>query len=378
MSEEPFLRRTTQLLLKRQAVKRQALAVILIMLAVASAIGIVFVAGAAPVNRQVSGEFESNGAMGIDLLAVGDVSLGLDVAPVLDQKGYDYPWSAEKQAISQADIALCNLESALTTRGAPHPSQTSFHQRGDPAAVTAMRDAGIDLVVLANDHVMDYGDEGLADTISALDRAGIAHCGAGFNRAQAHSPAVMEIAGARVAFLAFSSYVPDGYAAEDDRPGIAALTDIAALEDEIEKARAVSDYVVVYFHWGETGVESPSVAQSEIAHAAARAGASLVLGAHPHVLQGMERYADTLIAYSLGNFIFNPPKEEGRLSGLLKVTLAHGRLDSAEFEPAYITYCQPFPARGSKGEDILARMAALSAQLGTELDCGGEVGSVKF
>jgi poly-gamma-glutamate synthesis protein (capsule biosynthesis protein) len=311
-------------------------------------------------------------------MAVGDVCFGIDVAPVLTQKGFAYPWSAEEQTLSQADITICNLENALTTRGEPSPSQDSFPQRGDPAAVDAMKEAGVDLVVLANDHVMDYGADGLADTLSALDRAGIAHCGAGFNESQASSPTVMEISGSRIAFLAFSRVILPGYAAEPDKPGVATIDDIAALEEAVSKARAVSDCVVVYFHWGELGSSNPQADEMELAAAATDAGACLVLGSHPHVLQGLQRRGSALIAYSLGNFIFNPPREEGRQTGILQVTLRRGRVEEARFQPAYITYCQPFPARGKKAEEILAKMSELSAALDTELVIEEEAGLIRF
>lgn len=322
-----------------------------------------------------------NGPMGsgtITLAAVGDVCFGIDVAPVLNTRGFAYPWAAEKQSLSQADLTICNLESCLTTRGQPNPSQTSFPQRGDPGAVTAMHDAGVDLVVLANDHIMDYGEEGLADTIAALDRSGIAHCGAGFTAAQAQAPAIEDISGSKVAFLAFTDVVLSGYQAEESKPGVAAAGDASQVENAVRNARAVSDYVVVYFHWGETSETATRPAQVDLAHAAIDAGAAAVIGSHPHVLQGLEEYHGGLIAYSMGNFVFNPPREEGRQSAILQVRLGRGRLEAADIFPVYITLCQPFPARGAKAEDILSRMAQLSTSLGTSLQLSNESATVRF
>jgi len=378
------MRRTTALLLKKRLARKQIVAVSAILLAILAVISAVFLATSSAGNTlgQEGGTAAyAGGPMGsgtITLAAVGDVCFGIDVAPVLATRGFAYPWAAEKQALSQADLTICNLESCLSTRGEPNPSQTSFLQRGDPAAVGAMRDAGVDLVVLANDHIMDYGEEGLADTIAALDRAGIAHCGAGFTSAQAQVPAVEDISGSKIAFLAFTDVVLPGYQAEEGKPGVAAAGDAAQVENAVRNARAVSDYVVVYFHWGETSETTPRPAQVDLAHAAIDAGAGAVIGSHPHVLQGLEQYHGGLIAYSMGNFVFNPPREEGRQSAILQVRLGRGRLEAAELFPVYITLCQPFPARGAKAEDILSHMAQLSGSLGTSLELGNESATVGF
>ncbi len=378
------MRRTTALRIKKRLARKQVVVVSAMLLAIMLVISTVFLVTSSASSTRAGQEGtvpESGTAPGtgsISLAAVGDVCFGIDVAPVLASRGYAYPWSAEKQALSQPDLTIGNLESCLTTRGDANPAQTSFPQRGDPAAATAMHEAGVDLVVLANDHMMDYGEEGLADTLAALDRAGIAHCGAGFTAAQAKAPAIEDISGTKVAFLAFTDVVMSGYGAEENKPGVATATDRSAVEDAVRNARAVSDYVVVYFHWGETNESAPRTSQTDLGHAAIEAGASLVLGSHPHALQGVESYRGGLIAYSLGNFIFNPPREEGRQSAILQVDLGRGRVYAADISPVYITLCQPFPARGAKAEAILSRLAQLSGALGTQLQLSSESASVRL
>ncbi len=378
------MRRTTALLMKKRLAKKQVLAVSVMLVAILAAISAVFLvtssagsqAGQEGNTAEYAGASSSSGT--ISLAVVGDVCFGIDVAPVLAARGFAYPWSAEKQTLSHADLTICNLESCLTTRGEPNASQTSFHQRGDPAAVTAMREAGVDLVVLANDHIMDYGEQGLADTIAALDRAGIAHCGAGFTGAQAQAPAIEDISGSKVAFLAFTDVILPGYQAEESKPGVAIAGDALAVENAVRNARAVSDYVVAYFHWGETSESVPRPRQVDLAHAAIDAGAAAVIGSHPHTLQGVEKYQGGLIAYSMGNFVFNPPREEGRQSCILQVRMGRGKLEAADLLPVYITLCQPFPAQGAKAEAILSRMAQLSGSLGTSLELGNESAAVEF
>ncbi len=378
------MRRTTALRMKRRLARKQIVMVSALLVAVLLVISTVFLvtSSASSTGQQEGNTSEyagvSNGSGTISLAAVGDVCFGIDVAPVLAARGFAYPWSAEKQSLSQADLTICNLEGCLTTRGEPNPYQTSFHQRGDPAAVAAMHEAGVDLAVLANDHIMDYGEQGLTDTLAALDRAGIAHCGAGFNAAQAQAPAIEDISGSKVAFLAFTDVVMEGYAAEEGKPGVATSSDASAMEAAVRNARAVSDYVVVYFHWGETSETAPRQGQVDLAHAAIDAGAAAVIGSHPHVLQGLEEYGGGLIAYSLGNFVFNPPREEGRQTCILSVRLGHGKLVGADVSPVYITLCQPFPAKGAKADSILSNLAQLSGSLGTSLDQGTESAAVEF
>ncbi len=375
------MRRTTALRLKKRLARKQVVVVSAILLAVLAVISLVFLVtskASSTTKGEGTGYETVTGAGAISLAAVGDVCFGIDVAPVLASRGFAYPWAAEKQTLSQADLTIANLESCLTTRGEPNPSQTSFHQRGDPAAVNAMREAGVDLVVLANDHIMDYGEQGLADTIAALDRVGIAHCGAGFTAAQAFAPAIEDISGTKVAFLAFTDVLMQGYEAGENKPGVAAATDTAAVENAVRNARAVSDYVVVYFHWGETSETAPRPRQAELGHAALSAGAAAVIGSHPHVLQGLEKSPDGFIAYSLGNFVFNPPKEQGRQSAILSLRLDNGKVERADVYPVYITMCQPFPAKGAKAQAVLAALSGLSEARGTRLEIGNESASVEF
>ena len=204
--------------------------------------------------------------------------------------------------LEEADVAMVNLECPITTRG--ERVEKPYNFRMHPRYLKALLIAGIDIVNLANNHIYDFGDVGLFDTISYLDSVGISHVGAGKNRAEAHQPVVMDLRGTRVAFF---GYYGGGEApkATATKPGVADRN-IDEIRIDVRKARNEqgADFVVVNLHWGTELADTPDVGQIYFAHRVIDAGADLIVGHHPHVLQGIERYKSGVIAYSLGNFLF--------------------------------------------------------------------------
>ncbi len=221
--------------------------------------------------------------------------------------------------MSDADIAMVNLENPVTTRGKKVPKPYNF--RMHPGFLRAISDGGIDLVTIANNHVFDYGREGFFDTISYLDSVGIRHVGAGVNREEAHRPVVMEIRGWRIGFLA---YYGGGEApgAGKSTPGVArrepgpVTADILNLKDSLK-----ADYVVVNLHWGTEKADTPDLSQQTFARTLIDAGADAVIGHHPHVLQGIEAYHYGVIAYSLGNFVFGGNSRDSYNTGVFEICL---------------------------------------------------------
>jgi len=313
----------------------------------------------------------------VTLAAVGDVMLGRGVGEAIGLYGAGYPFEQVAAVLREADIAFANLEVPITADGVP--AQKDYVFRAPPAAVDGLDGAGLDIVSLANNHVLDYGVVGLEDTLAALDRAGIAAAGAGEDEAAARRPAVLSVEGLRVAFLGYvqvpddsvSGFGEDELAAGPDRPGAAWARREAVVAD-VEAAAQQADLVVVSLHAGSEYREEPSTVQRELAHAAVDAGADVVLGHHPHVLQGIERYRGALIAYSLGNFVFDfdetdyvHPGLPSAQSLILKVTL--GRQGVSEFEllPASIDpeEARPYLVDGDDAAAVQARMERLSAAL---------------
>ena len=204
----------------------------------------------------------------------------------------------------EVDFMVANLESPLV-RAEIRPVSGKCTLRGCIEWAAVLKKNRIDLVTLANNHMMDYGEEGLFSTMVALDEAGISYVGAGKNRQTACLPAFREIAGRKIAFLARSSVEVSSlcYAGEA-QPGVAFL-DEDELVDSIRQCRNNADLIVVMLHWGMEHYHYPSPQQRSLASRIVSAGADILLGHHPHVLQGEERIGDAVVSYSSGNFFFD-------------------------------------------------------------------------
>ena len=243
----------------------------------------------------------------VRLLFAGDVYLSDHVLEAYDAAGgIDGVLSQGYQAeIQAADFFMTNEEFPFSTRGTPAPDK-QFTFRVNPEKVKLMQEMGIDLVTLANNHALDYGRDAMLDTIDTLDHAGIRHVGAGKNLAEARKPAIVELNGRTFAFIGATRVYPEAdWAAGTDSAGMFSAYDGgAALAEEVKAAKQQADYVIAYVHWGIEREEMPNEVQKSIAHRLVDAGADLVVGAHPHVLQGLEYYQGVPIAYSLGNFVF--------------------------------------------------------------------------
>jgi poly-gamma-glutamate synthesis protein (capsule biosynthesis protein) len=241
----------------------------------------------------------------VSLIAVGDLSYSRGVEGIIKQKNdMDYPLKAISELISSSDIAFANLETPLT-EGAGVPFGSMLF-RSDPDTAYALGRAGFSVVSLANNHSMNFGEKGLADTFAALRSSGIRYTGAGTNKKEAYKPACIEKGGIRFAFLAYvdPSLVPDSYEAAAAASGVAFMND-DLMKKEIKKAKRGADFVIVSMHAGAEYSNSASLRQKEFARAAIDAGADLVIGQHPHVVQPIEKYHGKYIFYSLGNFVFD-------------------------------------------------------------------------
>lgn len=243
----------------------------------------------------------------VRLLFAGDVYLSDHVLEAYDAVGgIDGVLSQGYQTeIQAADYFVTNEEFPFSTRGTPAPDK-QFTFRVHPEKVKLMQEMGIDLVTLANNHALDYGRDAMLDTIDTLDHAGIRHVGAGKNLAEARKPAIVELNGRTFAFIGATRVYPEAdWAAGTDSAGMFSAYDGgAALAEEVKAVKQQADFVIAYVHWGIEREEMPNEVQKSIAHRLVDAGADLVVGAHPHVLQGLEYYQGVPIAYSLGNFVF--------------------------------------------------------------------------
>ena len=277
----------------------------------------------------------------VTLAAVGDVNLGDATATTIAARGLTHPWTSVGPALRAADVAFANLECAISTRGAPFPKQYAF--RGSPAALRAMRDAaGIDVVDLANNHVGDYGTAALLDTVAWSRRLGMTAVGAGGSLAAASQPRVVERLGLRIAFVAFSNILPSEFFATPSRPGTQPAT-IDRIRAGVAAARRDADVVIAAFHWGVELDLAENATQRAFAAAALDAGATAVIGGHPHVLQPL-RAVDggrRVVAYSLGNFVFASHRATTVRTGILHLDLSARGVERARFQRARIDGVRP-------------------------------------
>jgi poly-gamma-glutamate synthesis protein (capsule biosynthesis protein) len=239
-----------------------------------------------------------------------------------------------KPVLARGDLVFGQLETTITARGgrAPH---AKLAMRAPPDTARMIADAGFDVMSFAGNHCMDWGEEGFADTMAHMAAANVQLCGAGQTIAQARAPVIASCGDASIAFLAYSSILPEGYWADARRPGCAPLRahttyemiepdqpgtpprilthphadDFAALLADVKNAKAHADIVAVSMHWGihMTPVVLADY-QRTVAHAAIDAGADMILGHHPHILKGVEFYLGAPIFYSMGNFAIEQPQ----------------------------------------------------------------------
>jgi len=257
---------------------------------------------------------------------------------------------------SESDLFMANVEHPVTTQEGSREKEFTFKM--SPLHLGTMLDGGLDIAAAANNHIADYGRQGIVETINALERAGIRHVGIGLTLEQARTPAIVTVKGKRIAVLAY--YGKGEFAATDTSAGFAPRVQPWIVED-VRRADSAADYVVVSFHWGVEKAEFPEPWQVALGHAVIRSGADLVVGHHPHVLQGIERYKGGLIAYSLGNFVFGGHGRRVDTTAVLKIVLQDESV-KAELVPVLVRNYQPRRASRQLGEAVLELVRKRSEQ----------------
>ena len=302
--------------------------------------------------------------------AVGDIMLDASSRPVMEGLGYDYPYEHVRKYFTGSHIVFGNLEGPLTNRGTPEQDK-KFVFHSPPGKVSAaLKDAGFNVVSLANNHTLDYGAEGLAQTVETLDAVGIQHAGAGADLMAARKPALLTIDGQRIAILAYSLTLPENFYAGARRPGTAFARE-EEVHDDIVAARKQADIVLVSFHWGQEGKTVLREYQTRIGHLAIDSGANAVIGHHPHILQGIERYKDGIILYSMGNFTFGSYSGHSTRSAIAQFHFHDGRLQQLRMIPLNVNnfevQFQPQPLKGEEASAVIANLRQLSKKLHTEV-----------
>ncbi|MDZ7828198.1 MAG: CapA family protein [Halofilum sp. (in: g-proteobacteria)] len=306
----------------------------------------------------------------IRITLVGDIMLGGTATEFMQRHGYDYAFAGVEPELQRADVLFGNLEGPLTNGGEPAPDKQYLFRTPPAKVAPALARAGFDVVSLANNHTLDYGATGLFDTETALFDAGIRGVGAGRDAGAARRAAIVERGGHRVGFLAYSNTFPDSFWAAADEPGTA-FGHRRHVEADVHALRPRVDTVVVSFHWGREATTELRPYQPMLARAAIDAGADIVAGHHPHVLQGVERYGDGIIFYSLANFTFGSYSEIARVSAIAHVTVDRDGPRAVELVPINVynpdILFQPRPLTGEAASTVVEHLQSLAEPLGTRL-----------
>lgn len=311
----------------------------------------------------------------LSVAAAGDVMGDRKVGTFIDKNGGAAVFTNVGSYFRDADLAFVNLESPLSNTGTERKYK-EYTFRGRPALIEGLTSAGIDVVSLANNHQLDWSAAALKDEISRLDSAGVKHAGAGANSSAAAEPAIVKTNAGTVALLAYTQIISSS-AATSSSYGTNPGTSHSKVVSEIKAARKRADFVIVSMHWGTEYTNQETAEQRSLAHAAVDAGADLVLGHHPHVIQGLEIYKNKLIAYSMGDFVFD---HRNRVTGeafILRVTLAKTDTNPVfTATPVYLSDTSGIPSvvSGSAGTSINSRLISYSNRLGLKLvQSGGKV-----
>ena len=294
-------------------------------------------------------------AQNVKIVAAGDVMLGR----VFNSEKI-YPFKNLENILKEADIAVCNLEAPFTTKEKKLPKKINF--KANPENVDYLKRAGFDVVSLANNHAMDYQADGLKDTIAILDKSSIAYCGAGSNIKNAREIKIIEKNRIKFAFLGYTTTYPEEMYASSKKPGVAYVKE-EWIQEDIGRAKTLADIVIVSFHSGVEKSYSPTEKQKRLARLAIDSGAKIVLGHHPHVLEGIEKYHNGLIAYSLGNFVFGTKGSLIKESALLEINISTKGVESYNFIPIDVSdgyRHQPKAAEGKAKEAILKNIKKYS------------------
>ncbi|MEZ2226734.1 CapA family protein [Microcoleus sp.] len=290
----------------------------------------------------------------VTLMFGGNVNL-LDAFSKVADRGYDWAF-ANMEEYRKADVAMVNLENPLT-RSSLGKNKKQLNFQADPELVKVLTAGGVDIVNLANSHAMDYQEPGLVETINTLNNAGIQHLGAGKNIKEARRPDIIEVKGQRIAYLGY--YDSDLHAADLGTAGTNPRRNNRVAED-IRALRGQVDWIIVNYHWGVELADYPGDWQIDLARFTIDQGADLVVGHHPHVLQGAEVYKGRPIVYSLGNFIFGGNARSDYDTAVLKVSLKDRNM-KVEFLPVEVKKFQPKVVTGAAADRILKRVEQISS-----------------
>ena len=333
---------------------------------------------AAASDASVSAESSSDavakatGPYSISFCTTGDLIFWREVADYIDQNGGASAMANIADHLAAADVTIANVESPLSDDDSEPVIDKDVYIIGRPSAIESIKNSGIDLASLANNHIMDYTGPALKDTLKALDGAGVKHAGAGMTEAEASEPAELTVNGVSIAFFSWTDIVPDYFLAFGDEPGVvSARMNMDDACKRVREAKAIHDIVIVSMHWG-TEYEDyiTDYQQSEPAHQLVDAGADVIVGNHPHVMEGIEFYKGALIAYAHGNCVFWQKYDHTHESILIDFDITDQGIENVVVTPLYLddTYGIPDFATSAQAKETLTRLEEISEGMNTAFD----------
>ena len=315
---------------------------------------------------------KATGPYSVSFTTTGDLIFWREVADYIDKNGGESAMANIAEHLAAADVTISNLESPLSDDESEPIIDKDVYIIGRPSAIESMKNSDITMVSLANNHIMDYTGPALEDTLDALDDAGILHAGAGMTEDEASEIAEMTVNGASIALLSWTDIIPNFFLAHNNEPGVVtARLDMDGACRRVREAKATHDIVIVAMHWGvEYEDYITDYLQSEPAHKLVDAGADVILGNHPHVMQGVEFYKGALIAYAHGNCVFWQKYDHTHESILLDFDITQDGISNVIVTPLYLDdkYGIPDFATDSQAKQTLSRLEEISQGMNTAFD----------
>lgn len=326
----------------------------------------------------VSGEVFANGSrvaaaedQAIRVAFVGDIMLDKSVGVQIGRHGVDYPFQKTAGFLRQADLAIGNLETSVSTRG--QAAKKEYTYRSKPQTLQGVKNAGIDVVNLANNHSLDYGMDALFDTMQHLREQSIGYVGAGKNEAEAFAPYIRTIKGKRVAVIGLSHVLPNRqWFAGKNKPGLAHAYSYEPMLTYVKQAVAQSDLTVAVMHWNLEYKDVPEPYARELARKLIDCGVDAVVGSHSHSVMGAEYYKGAPIYYSVGNFVFTTSyNPKGREAMMVELSFSE-KETASKVIPVKIVNGQPAPMDAASQKKMIDKLNKLSYQVKVD-----ETGQVK-
>ncbi len=314
---------------------------------------------------------EDNGEKDETIISMaGDVLFDGVIRKYHNQYGIGYPWEKVKTYFTEDDLTIVNLETSITNGGKKWPNK-QYNFRSSPMTPKVMKESGIDVVTLANNHVLDYGYDGFIDTLNNLDKYEIKYTGAGKNKKEAVKGIVAEENGVKIGIVAYSRVIPESkWYANDKRPGVLSGYDpyVDEMCKKIQEMRKNTDIVVLSIHWGVERSTAPRAQEIKLAKKAIDNGADVVMGHHPHVLQGIQVYKGKPIFYSLGNFVFNSTSELSKKTMIGQVVIKNKKIERVNIIPCKIVNSRPIPLEGKDKVEAISYINGLSKGFNTKIE----------